>query len=136
MTNDNGLEKYQTLLLHRQHAEKVFWSRIQTLHAIQAGILTGGFFSLLNEYPKLAIAAFSLGAVLSFMLGYLAYNDWSDAKSNQEVMQRLGDILGIRRTAKMNCVRKYLRSHITLFIIIGVFAFGDIAIAIWGKCLL
>lgn len=38
------LTLYQTLMTHRQHAEKVFWSRIQTLHVIQAAVLGGGYY--------------------------------------------------------------------------------------------
>ena len=126
---EDKLVLYQILQAHRQHAERVFWSRIQTLHAIQAGVLAGGFYLLTREWNNLAIATFSLGAILTLFLGLLARNDWSDAKVNRQTMCRLSNELKFKRTAGRYLWGR-LRSHYIMLLIIIGFLVGDIVLAI------
>jgi len=127
---NNNLAHYQVLMTRRQHIENIFWSRVQTLHAIQAAILASGFFLIEKDYRILSVAVFSFGAFLTFFLGWLSHNDWSDAAVNDSDMHRLGDILHIRRTADRRYLKKLLKGHRIMYILMVIFLAGDTALAI------
>ncbi len=136
MNNDNSnipktysekITLYQTLLNRRQHIENIFWSRIQTLHLIQAAVLGGGYFlGRIEGEIVLSVALLLIGLLLTVLLGYLACNDWNDARVNDKKMYTL-DELGIRRTANRDC----LRSHSILFCAIILFLVIDIGFILW-----
>jgi hypothetical protein len=116
------LTLYQTLMTHRQHAEKIFWSRIQTLHIIQAAVLGGGYYLWKDKGLGLSVALIFVGILLTLLLGRLACNDWSDASVNKELMCKLESALKFNRAAKRKC----LLSHSILFSVIGLFLTLDI----------
>ena len=118
----NKLTRYQTLMNHRQHAERVFWSRIQTLHVIQAAVLGGGYFLWKDDELGLSVALVFIGILLTLLLGRLTFNDWRDASVNDHLMHKLGDELVIRRTADRHC----LKSHSILYFIVAFFLIIDI----------
>ena len=143
--DDDKLALYQILQSHRQNAEKNFWSRIQTLHAIQAGILAGGFFLMQagGLLPWVAAPLFILGAILTGLLRHLLRNDWYDANANKKAMRKLEKKFCINRTAGFDQRRRRHRSHRIQFRFIGIFFWIDIVLAvvsiasaIWGRCLL
>ena len=113
---------YQTLMTHRQHAENVFWSRIQTLHAIQAAVLVGGYFLWKIPEEWWAILPLVLGLILTVLLGMLARNDWSDANINKVLMDSLESDLGFSR-AKARCC---LLSHNILYAMIYLLGVVDL----------
>ena len=108
----------------RQHIERIFWGRIQILHLIQAGVLAGSYILWSGSHLFLAICLLSLGILLTTVLFIICLYDWKDAKINDTRFQNLGDSLGIKRTAP----RKYkIRTHVLLYIVIGLFITVDIA---------
>ena len=126
---DNRLRHYQVLMDHRQRVEGIFWSRIQTLHAIQAGVLAGSY-ALRNDcwYSQ---AILLLGFLLTFFLYVLCHNDRQDAEVNQECMFQLGDSLGIRWSSEPRGIREFLRSHRILFLVVAIFLCVDLALSVY-----
>ena len=121
----NKLTRYQILMQRRQHIERIFWSRIQILHLIQAGVLGGTFYLTKHRLSFLAPPLLFVGIVLTVILFFICTNDWKDAKRNDGIMHNLGDSLGIRRTErKWNLVftrsHKLLNAVVKLFIRVGV----------------
>jgi hypothetical protein len=116
---------YQTLSNRRQNIEAIFWSRVQTLHAIQVAVLGGAFYLWkIHSELGLAVAVLSLGIILTLTLGRLAYNDWKDTSINDCIMHKLGDELGITKSAHRE---DYFKSHNILFYLIILFFMLDIA---------
>ncbi|MDO8472585.1 MAG: hypothetical protein Q7T05_02070 [Dehalococcoidia bacterium] len=136
---NNDLTRYQILMDRRFQIEKVFWSRVQTLHVIQAAVLASGFFLLVEKHYRFLSGIMLLfGAILTFFLGLLAHNDWKDAAANDIDSERLCKELNIKRTAGRHGITKFLNSHRIMFILIGMFLAIDIilAIALLGDTLL
>ena len=127
---NRDLARYEILMTRRFTIEKVFWSRIQTLHAIQAAVLASGFLLLMHDdpYPTLSGCVFSLGALLTCLLYFLARNDWNDAKANDAEYSDLEKRVCIKRTAGRCC--KLLRSHSIMFFIMKLFLALDAVFAI------
>ena len=120
----NQLTQYQILMQRRQHIERIFWSRIQILHLIQAGVLGGSFYLWSRCHLFLAPFLLSLGILLTIILFIICWYDWKDAQINDTRFHNLGDSLGIRRTAPRKCK---IRTHVLLYIVIGLFITVDIA---------
>ncbi len=121
--SDDGTALYNTLLSRRQHIESIFWSRIVTLHAIQAAVLGGGYALQKAHDPALSVALLVIGLLLTLLLFILAHNDWNDARINDKMMHNLGDSINIRRTAERHC----LKSHWILYVVIILFFLVDFA---------
>jgi hypothetical protein len=102
---NNLLTRHNSLMQQRQYQDRLFWSRVQTLYAVQAAVL-GGSFTLQTEWYGWAIAL--LGIFLTALIGLLCSYDWQDAKVNQIEFFRLCDYLNIHWGAKHVCIRKYL----------------------------
>ena len=126
----NRLARYQILMQRRQNIERIFWSRIQTLHLIQAGVL-GGSFSLWkyhNNHPAFYLGLLILGIILTIILFVVCKNDWNDARRNDEGMHSLGDSLGIRRTAER---KRKPRSHRLFYGVFPLFIFIDVELFLY-----
>ena len=98
---DSNLVKYQILLQHRQFLDRLFWSRVQTFHAIQAAVLAGSFAVRDKGWYDEGLLA--LGATLAIALLFICRNDWADAECNKQALYSLGEYLGIRRGSKRGC---------------------------------
>ena len=127
---NTDLTRYQIFMNRRFTIEKIFWSRVQTLHAIQAGILASGFILLMDGYRILSGCIFSLGLVLTFLLYSLAHNDWLDAEANDTEYENLCKNLNISRTAGRKGIWRLLRSHSIMFFLIWLFLALDAIFAI------
>ena len=94
----NQLARYQILAQHRQHLDRQFWSRVQILHLIQAGVLAGSFY--LWKYhcvpPAFYLGILVLGIILTIILRIICKYDWDDVEENKKRLYHLGDTLGIR----------------------------------------
>ena len=122
-TDNVSYARYSILSQHRQYLDKMFWSRVQVLHAIQAGVLAAGY--LLRNEAWYAEALFSIGALLTFFVGLMAWYDWQSAEANKEALYELGDRLGIRWSAEKRNIRRLLPGHVLLYIIIILFILAD-----------
>ncbi len=106
------------------------------LHLIQTGVLVGTFYLWKYCLSFLVPSLLSLGIVLTIILFLVSINDWEDAKRNDSSMHKLGDSLGIRRTAeRWNFV--FIRSHILLYAVVILFIFVDVRVLfyfsrMWG----
>lgn len=95
----NQLARYQLLVQHREYIDRVFWSRIQVLHLIQAGVIAGSFYvrpEHCGGYPILSFIILVLGIILTIILRIMAGHDWDDATVNNMTLYHLGDTLEIR----------------------------------------
>ena len=104
----NQLLRYQLLIQHRQHVERIFWSRIQVLHLIQAAVIGGSFYVIgQKELPNcFSYVLLGLGIILTITLFILCKYDWKSAEVNKNSLYNLGDALGIRWAPE--------RPHITI----------------------
>jgi hypothetical protein len=124
------LTRYQILMNRRFTIEKIFWSRIQTLHAIQAGILGSGFILLMDDRRILSGFVFLFGALLTSLLYGLAHNDWNDASVNDCEYCILEKKVNIARTAGRQGIWRLLKSHSIMFSLIKLFLFIDAVFAV------
>ena len=116
----NRLERYRILMQHREYRDRLFWSRIQILHLIQAGVLAGSFYLAKQGFAIIfpSILLF-LGVILTITLLVMCKYDWSDATRNEKELYSLGDTLGIRWSAeRWRIFGHTIRGHILLY---GVF---------------
>ena len=126
----NQLARYQILMQHRQHVERIFWSRIQILHLIQTAVIGGSFYLMKNtETINFAPALLFFGIVLTLILFIICIHDWMDAKRNDTRLDRLGDTLGVRRTAERWLIFCWgIKTHRLLYIAIILFILVDLAL--------
>ena len=131
---------YQSLIQHRIHQDRLLWSRVQTVHAVEAGILAGAF--ALNfgwKNPFFAGLLLIIGGVLTLFLFFLVKRDYADHMVNAKIMDKLAERLlpsnmkennfGVRWTAK----RRGLLGHHMIYTSIIGFTVLDF---VWGICLL
>lgn len=85
---DSGL--YRALISHQTHQDRLLWSRVQLLIAVQAGVLVAGFS--LREYWQGTIIMI-LGAVFTFGVYSLMLKDEADRDINQLLMDKLAERL-------------------------------------------
>lgn len=120
---------YQALTEHRIHQDQLLWSRVQTLHLIQAGILGGSFaLRFSSSIPVFGGILLILGGFLTFFLFLITRYDYLDQKVNQPLMDELAERLlpqdmrskyKVRWTAE----RAFLPGHCVFsFIIVGFIA--------------
>jgi len=134
-TSDNDYERtqlarYQILMQHRQHVERIVWSRIQVLYLIQAGVLGGSFYLIGKRFQIFSPPLLFVGIVLTVILFFICINDWMDAGRNDRSMHNLGHGLGIRRTAeRWRIFRRWrIRSRVLLYVVIIFFILLDLAL--------
>ncbi len=131
---------YQSLIQHRIHQDRLLWSRVQTVHAVEAGILAGAF--ALNfgwKNPFFAGLLLIIGGVLTLFLFFLVKRDYADHMVNAKIMDKLAERLlpfdmklnnfKVRWAAK----RRGLRGHHMIYGSIITFTAVDF---VWGICLL
>lgn len=106
------LARYQILVHHKEYLDKLFWSRVQILHLIQAGVLGGSFYlwSKYSNHPWLYVGILALGIFLTVVLFRVAYCGRRDAIRNDVTLYKLGDSLGIRW-----CAERDVKIHIRKF---------------------
>ncbi len=127
----NQLARYQILMQRRQHIERIFWSRIQILHLIQAGVLGGSYLMWRAKDPSvppvLYAALLFMGIVLTIILLIICKHDWKDARINDNDFQSLGYRLGIIRTApRWLMFGRKIKTHRLLYAVMGLFILFDV----------
>jgi len=142
-TNDiSGL--YQALVQHKIHQDQLLWSRIQIVHAVQVGVLGGGFALHSWGHSFLGGWLLVIGGLLTLALYFLIIGDYADMKVNESIMKRLAekllppDIGGEVRWTDRNilyrrCVPKWLPGHRLIYGMVILFISVDF---ILGICLL
>ncbi len=85
---------YQSLVQHKIHQDQLLWSRIQTVSAIQVGVIGGGFaiHSAWKDLP-LGGGLLVIGGLLTLVLFYLIIGDYADMEVNDDIMKRLAERL-------------------------------------------
>lgn len=137
----NRLARYQILVQHKEYLDKLFWSRVQILYLIQAGVLGGSFYlwQYLSSHKPLLIGLMALGIFLTAILFRVAYCGRKDAISNDTALYKLGDSLGIRWCARRDVkifwvfrekslISKMLMGHKLFYAVFGVFIGVDSAL--------
>ena len=124
----NELARYQILMQHRQHIERIFWSRIQILHLIQAAVIGGSFYiSYQKDLPDLfPPALLGFGIILTAVLFVLCKYDWKSAQVNEKRLHNLGDTLGITWSPRRWHICGYeIKAHIILYFVVLLFIIVD-----------
>ncbi len=126
----NQLARYQILAQRREYQDRLFWSRVQTLHLIQAGVIASSFYirhEQWNGYPILSICVLFLGIILTTLILIICYYDWKDAEANKASMYKLGDSLGIRwgSERRIRIFGYKIYGHTILYSIFGLFLLVD-----------
>ena len=123
----NQLARYQILMQHRQHVERIFWSRIQILHLIQAAVIGGIFYIYKAELPTcFYFVLLGLGIILTVLLLILCIYDWKSAEVNKERLYSLGDALSITWSGKRWHIHSlHITAHRILFVVIVLFIILD-----------
>ena len=86
--NISGL--YQSLMQHKIHQDQLLWNRIQTLHAIQAAVIGGGFTAHYYWHNSLLGGwCLVIGGVVTLILLLLVLGDYADMKVNESIMKEL-----------------------------------------------
>ena len=144
-TNDiSGL--YQSLVQHKIHQDQLLWSRIQIVHAVQVGVLGGGF-ALHSVWGHSFLGGWLLviGGLLTLVLYFLIVGDYADMKVNESIMDKLAkkllpwDMKGeeIRWTDRdvppRSCLPGWLPGHRLIYGMVILFISVDF---ILGICLL
>jgi len=139
-TNDiSGL--YQSLVQHKIHQDQLLWSRIQIVHAVQVGVLGGGF-ALHSVWGHSFLGGWLLviGGLLTLVLYFLIVGDYADMKVNESIMKGLAerllpsDIEGeVRWTDEKVPHRRLLSGHRLIYGMVILFISVDF---ILGICLL
>ena len=129
----NQLARYQILMQHMEYLDRLFWSRVQTLHLIQAGVLAGSFYLRGQDYhPFLSLSLLSLGIVLTGLLFIICKFNWNDVEENKKSLYPLGDALGIRWSAERPSIfGKRVYGHIILYFIVILFLLVDLGLLLY-----
>jgi len=142
-TNDiSGL--YQALVQHKIHQDQLLWSRVQIIHAIQVGVLAGGF-ALHFAWGNSSLGGWLLvcGGLLTLFLFFLVIGDYADMKVNEDIMKGLAERLlpsdmkdeekEIRWTGKRVLPGRFLSGHYMIYGSMILFIVVDF---VSGVCLL
>ncbi len=131
---------YQSLVQHRIHQDRLLWSRVQTVHAVEAGILAGGFYlAFIWENPFSAGLLLIIGGVLTLFLFLLIKGDYADHMVNADIMDKLAkrllpfDMKVKNLKVRWAAERRGLRGHHMIYISIITFTAVDF---VWGISLL
>ena len=123
----NQLTRYQILRQHMEFLHRLFWSRVQILHLIQAGVLAGSFY-VRGQYPALSFGLLGLGVTLTIILRIICRYDWNDVEENKKSLYPLGDSLGIRWSSDQRfcvCGHKIYGHKIFLNVVFPLFIVVD-----------
>ena len=136
---------YQALVQHKIHQDQLLWSRIQIVHAVQVGVLGGGFALHSWGHSFLGGWLLVIGGLLTLVLYFLIVGDYADMKVNESIMDKLAKKLlprgmkgkAIRWTDRDVWPRKrlpgWLSGHRLIYGMVILFISGDF---ILGICLL
>jgi len=125
----NQLARYQILMQRRQQIERIFWSRIQILHLIQAGVLGGSFYLKNTCFATFAPPLLFVGIVLTIILFVICMHDWMDARINDVQMHNIGGTLSIRRTAeRWSIFGCKIQTHKLLYVVVILFILVDLVV--------
>ena len=135
---------YQSLVQHKIHQDQLLWSRVQIVHAVQVGVLAGGF-ALHFAWGHSFLGGWLLvsGGLLTLFLFFLTLGDYADMKVNEDIMKELAERLlpsdmkdekkKIRWTDEEVWHRRFLHGHNMIYASIILFVVVDF---ISGACLL
>lgn len=140
---------YQALMAHYLHQDRLLWSRVQLLTAVQGAVLVAGFYTH-SDNGWLAAAIMIAGAIMTAIIFYLVTLDISDRDKHLKVMDKLaGSLLPeeikkklreekvnepfIRLTSGYPYIRRFIGGGRTLKCILIMFAVLDIALALQYK---
>jgi len=81
---------YRALVGLRTHHDRMIWSRVQTLIAVQGAVI-GGSYAIGNH--RLAGVFLLGGAILSLVIYQLVVRDQKDRDANDPLLERIGNLL-------------------------------------------
>ena len=144
---DEGEERvdglYRALIRLRIHHDRMLWSRVQLLIAVQGAIIAGSY--ALGDHTLAGVFLFA-GAVLSLVVYELVTKDQLNRDANEEIVDLLSSLLipkgvadqlaregrtrpFIRMSADAPKWRPFVRSRYLIRILIWAFIVFDIALA-------
>lgn len=138
-TSDRVCCLYQSLVQHRIHQDQLLWSRVQIVHAVQAGVLAGAFaLNFAWHYSFFAGLLLVIGGLLTFLLFFLVKRDYADHIVNADIMDKLAKRLlpfdmkngKVKWTAK----RRFLRGHQMIYCSIIGFTVLDFVLGVSLLC--
>lgn len=132
---------YQSLVQHKIHQDQLLWSRVQIVHAVQVGVLAGGF-ALHFAWGHSFLGGWLLvsGGLLTLFMFFLLIGDYADMKVNESIMDELAKKLlptyikgPVRWTDREVPHRRFVPGHYMIYASIILFVVVDF---ISGACLL
>ena len=140
---------YQALMAHYLHQDRLLWSRVQLLIAVQGAVLVAGFY-IHSENSWLATVIMIAGAMVTIIIFYLVTLDISDRDKHLRVMDKLAESLlpeemknklreekvkepFIRLTSGYPRIRRFIGGGRTLKCVLVMFFLLDIALALQYK---
>ena len=136
------LARYQILRQHMEFLHKLFWSRVQILHLIQAGVLAGSFYLWKHgpDYTVFYLGILVLGIILTIILYIICKYDWNDVEENKKRLYPLGDALDIRWSSERQICKSGRTIHIPkccyghslfLYFVFPLFIFIDVELLLY-----
>ncbi len=136
-------------MAHYLHQDRLLWSRVQLVIAVQGAVLIAGFYTR-NDNAWLAAAIMIAGAIMTAIIFYLVTLDISDRDRNLKVMDKLAERLlpegikkklreekvkepFIRLTSGYHYIRRFIGGGRTLKTVLIVLFLIDIALALQYK---
>jgi hypothetical protein len=104
----DGKEIYRFLTTQYLHQNQLSWSRLQTIFAIEAGLLAW-FFSAHNTTISIIVVGMVLGSIAIWLLHQLILRDWEVRDQNAHLLDEVHAPLKIR-LIKEAC-RKWLKGQ-------------------------
>lgn len=126
----NLIARYQILAQRREYQDRLFWSRVQTLHWIQVGVIGGSLYFAKwqwNDFPIYSVFTMFIGLILTGLIFIICYYDWKDTEANKETMENLGETLGIRwgSDRRFRIFNRIIYGHTILYTIFMLFLLVD-----------
>ena len=139
-TDISGL--YQSLVQQKIHQDQLLWSRIQTLQALQAAVIGGGFAAHFSwDNSLLGGWWLVIGGVVSLCILFLVLGDYADMKINDSLMKELaGKLLPSHPQGSVQWVdekvwhRSKVRGHYMIYAIIVVLILVDFVVGALMLC--
>ncbi len=129
---------YQSLVQHRIHQDQLIWSRVQIIHAVEAGILAGGYaLNSIWENPLFAGLLLIIGGVLTLFLFFLVKRDYADHMVNATIVDELAerllpsDMKEQNLTVRWTAERRGLRGHHMIYTSVIGFTVLDFVLGIY-----
>ena len=130
--SDSGL--YRALLSHYVHQDRLLWSRVQLLIAIQGAVLAGSY-SLRDHW--LAFGILLAGSVITILLILLVEKDQRDRDMNLGIMDILGHRLlpaDLREQPILMTSSWIIRGRWLLRIVLWAFVVLDVILFVLYLC--